>query len=90
MRQDVATHCEVFGDHSKVEVPIFVVTDRETVKRLESVCRDVVSQREPRENFCCNLLHVLLVIDNADDHVLQDEIGLARVRIGLSQSTIRQ
>ena len=90
MRQSVGAHSEVLGDHTKVEIPVFVVAYWVTIERLESVGANIVGQSVPSKDFCCNLLHVLLIIDDSNDHALQDEIGLAGVRVRLSQWPIRQ
>ena len=77
MGQSVGAHSEVLCDHTQVEIPVFVVADRVTIKRLESVRANIVSQGMPSKDFRCDLLHVLLVVDDSDDHALQDEVGLA-------------
>ena len=90
MGQSVGAHSEVLGDHTQVEIPVFVVADWVTIKRLESVRANIVGQSVPSKDFRCDLLHVLLVVDDSDDHALQDEIGLARVCVRLRQRPIRQ
>ena len=73
----MATQCEVFGDHSEVKVPSFVVADGLTIEHLESIRANIVCQGVPSENFRRYLLHIMLVVYEADYHPLQDEISLA-------------
>ena len=86
----MAAHSEVLGDHTQVKVPVAVVAHALPVQSPKSEGRYVVRQGVLRENLCRQLLHVLLVIDNADDHTFQEFVRLPRVRVWLRELTIRQ
>ena len=85
-----AADCEVFCNHTQVLVPALEVAHCRRLYTLKRKGSDVVCQFILCENLTWQLNNIVLVIDCANDHGVEDEVSLARVRVRLGKLTIRQ
>ena len=90
VRHGSAADCEVLGDHTEVIVPALVVAHRLSLQMFEGESCDVVGKFVLGEDFRRNFLCVVLILNIAHNHAMQDVIGLARVRVRFRKLAISE
>ena len=72
---------EVLGNHPKVIIPALVVSHRLPLQMLEGERSDIVGKLVFGEDFRGHFLRILLILNIAHYHAMQDVIGLSCVRV---------
>ena len=86
--QVLAAHCEVFCHHTEVKIPTFVIPDNLVIARLKCKSCDIVCQFMLCKNLRRLLDCIVLIVYHANDHALEYQISLCRVRMGCCKQTI--
>ena len=78
------------GDHSEVDEPTFVIPLVMPLKLLECESCNVFCQLVLGKDLCRYFLNVVLFLNHANDHALEDLICLASVGVRRRQLPISQ
>ena len=80
----------MFGHHTEILVPAFVVSSGFLVQLFECKCSDVRCQLMRFTNLHLQVPCVMLIFNHSNNHAVEDQIRLACVSMWLGQFSIRQ